>query len=149
MDMESDRVKAARRMLAAIETGDEATLRHIYAQDALQIEHPNRLKPKGDRRQIDKMMADLKRGKALLREEHYETLEATSAGDVVALQVKWTGPVNVPVGALQPGDSMVSESGIFLRFQGDLVVEQHNHDCFEDFSRRAGRAHRRIRGSGE
>ena len=131
--MESDRVKAARRMLAAIETGDEATLRQIYAQDALQIEHPNRLKPKGDRRQIDKMMADFRRGKALLREEHYEVLEATSSGDIVALRVKWTGVVNVPVGALQPGDSMVCESGIFLRFQGDRVVEQHNYDCFEDF----------------
>jgi hypothetical protein len=46
MDMEDDRVKAARRMLAAIEIGDEATLRGIYAENALQIEHPNRLKPK-------------------------------------------------------------------------------------------------------
>ena len=133
MDMESDHVKAARRTLAAIEIGDETALRQIYAENVVQIEHPNRLKPKGDRRQIDKMMADLKRGKALLREEHYEVLEATSAGDVVALQVKWTGIVNVAVGALQPGDEMICESAIFLKFQGDRVVEQHNYDCFEDF----------------
>jgi len=124
---------AARRMLAAIETGDEATLRAIYAPNAVQIEHPNRLKSKGDRREIDKMMADLKRGKAMLRSEHYEVLEVVSAGDIVALQVKWTGIVNVPVGTLQPGDSMVCESGIFLRFQDDRVIEQHNYDCFEDF----------------
>ncbi|MEO7221044.1 MAG: nuclear transport factor 2 family protein, partial [Devosia sp.] len=122
MGVEDDRVMAARRMLAAIETGDETTLRTIYAEDVVQVEHPNRLKPKGDRRQIDKMMADLKRGKAMLREEHYETLEAISAGDFVALQVKWTGVVNVPVGALQPGDSMICESGIFLRFHGDRIV---------------------------
>ena len=79
------------------------------------------------------MMADLKRGKAMLRSEHYDVLEATVSGDQVALQVKWTGVVNVPVGALQPGDSMICESGIFLRFQGDRVIEQHNYDCFEDF----------------
>jgi ketosteroid isomerase-like protein len=133
MALEDDRVKAARRMLAAIETGDEGVLRGIYAHDAVQVEHPNRLKPKGDRRQIDMMMADLKRGKALLRSEHYEVLEATAAGDVVALRVKWTGVLNMTVGALQPGDSMVCESAIFLRFQGDRVVEQHNYDCFEDF----------------
>ena len=133
MTAEDDRLMAARRLLGAIETGDEAVLRRIYAQDALQVEHPNRLKPKGDRRQIDKMMADLKRGKAMLRSEHYDVLTATAAGDFVALQVKWTGVVNVPVGALQPGDAMVCESGIFLRFQGDRVVEQHNYDCFEDF----------------
>ena len=133
MALEDDRVKAARRILAAIETGDEATLRAVYAHDAVQVEHPNRLKPKGDRRQIDKIMADLKRGKAMLRSERYEVLEATAAGDVVALQVKWTGVVNVAVGALQPGDSMVCESAIFLKFQGDRVAEQHNYDCFEDF----------------
>jgi len=79
------------------------------------------------------MMADLKRGRTMLRSEHYDVLDATAAGDSVALQVKWTGVVNVPVGALQRGDSMICESGIFLRFQGDRIVEQHNYDCFEDF----------------
>jgi len=133
MALEDDRVKAARRMLAAIETGDETVLRQIYAENAVQVEHPNRLKPKGDRREIDKMMADLKRGKAMLRSEHYDVLEATASGESVALQVKWTGVLNIPVGALQPGDSMICESGIFLTFQGDRVVEQHNYDCFEDF----------------
>jgi ketosteroid isomerase-like protein len=102
MASEDDRVKAAHRMLAAIETGDEATLRQIYAENAVQVEHPNRLKPKGDRRDIDRMMADLKRGKVMLRSEHYDVLDATVSGDSVALQVKWTGIVNVPVGALHP-----------------------------------------------
>lgn len=133
MAVEDDRVKAARRLFSAIESGDEATLRGIYAENAVQVEHPNRLKPKGDRRRLDKMMSDLKRGKAMLREEHYEVLEATAAGEIVAVQVKWTGIVNVPVGALHPGDPMICESGIFLKFQGDRVIEQHNYDCFEDF----------------
>ena len=133
MTAEDDRVMAARRLFAAIEIGDAATLRAIYAENVVQVEHPNRLKPKGDRREIEKMMADLARGKAILREEHYEVLEAVPAGDAVALQVKWTGVVAVPVGALQPGDSMVCESGIFLKFAGNRVVEQHNYDCFEDF----------------
>jgi ketosteroid isomerase-like protein len=133
MTAEDDRLMATRRLFAAIEAGDATTLRTIYAENAVQVEHPNRLKPKGDRRGIDKMMADLARGKAILREEHYEVLEAVAAGDAVGLQVKWTGILAVPVGALQPGDSMVCESGIFLKFAGDRVVEQHNYDCFEDF----------------
>ena len=112
MAVEDDRVKAARRMLAAIESGDEATLRGIDAENAVQVEHPNRLKPKGDRRTIDKMMADLKRGKAMLREEHYEVLEATSGGGIVALQVRWTGVVNVPVGTLQPGEHGLRERNL-------------------------------------
>jgi hypothetical protein len=126
-------VKAARRLLAAIENGEAATLRQIYAEHAVQVEHSNRLKPKGDRRGIDRMIADLERGKAMLRSEPYDVIEAVASGDTVALQVKWTGVVNVPIGALQPGDSMICESGIFLRFQRDRVIEQHNYDCFEDF----------------
>ena len=134
MDVEHDMVKAARRLFAAIEQGDEQGLRTIYADNAVQVEHPNRLKPKGDRRGVDKMLADLKRGKAILREEHYEVISAAAQGDVAAVQVKWTGVLAVPVGALKPGDTMLCESGIFLRFEGDRVVEQHNYDCFEDFT---------------
>ena len=79
------------------------------------------------------MIDDLERGKAMLRSEHYAVIEAVAAGDTVAVQVKWTGVVNMAIGALKPGDSMICESGIFLRFQRDRVVEQHNYDCFEDF----------------
>ena len=99
MTSEDDRVKAARQMLAAAEIGNEVALRQIYAENAVQVEHPNGLKPKGDRRRIDKMMADLKRGSTMLRSEHYDVLDATAAGDGVTLKVKWTGVVNVPVGA--------------------------------------------------
>ena len=133
MTAEDDRVRAAKALFAAIERGDKAALLALYAENAVQVEHPNRLKPKGDRRAPAKMAEDLGRGKQMLREERYEVLEAVAAGESVALQVKWTGVVAVPVGALQPGDAMVCESGIFLRFEGDKIVEQHNYDCFEDF----------------
>lgn len=133
MRKEDDRLKAARALLRAIEQGNRAALLAAYADNAVQVEHPNRLKPKGDRRAPAKMAEDLARGKALLRSEHYDVLDATVSGDRVALQVKWTGVLAVPVGALQPGDSMICESGIFLRFEGDRIAEQHNYDCFEDF----------------
>ena len=133
MSKEDDRLKAAKALLRAIEQGDRAALLEAYAENAVQIEHPNRLKPKGDRRSRAKMAEDLGRGKKLLRSERYEVVEAVVMGDLVALQVKWPGAVDVAVGALQPGDSMICESGIFLRFQTDKIVEQHNHDCFEDF----------------
>jgi len=133
MRNEDDRLKAARALLNAIEQGDRSALVGAYAENAVQIEHPNRLKPKGDRRAPARMVEDLARGKTMLRSERYDVLEATVMGDQVALQVKWTGVVDVPVGALQPGDSMICESAIFLKFQGDKIVEQHNYDCFEDF----------------
>src|SRR6185369_15639236 len=99
MTKEDDRVKAARALFVAIEGGDRAALLGLYAENAVQVEHPNRLKPKGDRRAPAKMAEDLARGKQMLAEEHYELMEATAAGDQVGLQVRWTGVVAVPVGA--------------------------------------------------
>ena len=133
MRKEDDRVKAARALLVAIEGGDREALLALYAENAVQVEHPNALKPNGDRRGPAQMMADLARGKAILRSEHYEVLQALAEGDAVAMQVKWTGVLAVEIGALKPGDSMICESAIFLRFEGDKIIEQHNYDCFEDF----------------
>ena len=133
MDMENDNVMAARRILAAIEAGDEVALREFYTREAVQVEHPNRLKPQGDRRGVEQMMADLKRGKSMLLSEHYDVESVTAFGDSVALQVVWRGVVNMAIGKLQPGDEMVCESGIFLQFQGGRVTEQHNYDCFAPF----------------
>ncbi len=126
-------LSAANQLFAAIEQGNREELLALYAHNAVQVEHPNRLKPKGDRRAPEKMAADLARGKAMLRSEHYQVVEATAMGDRLALQVKWTGVVAVAVGVLQPGDEMVCESGIFLRFVDGKIAEQHNYDCFEDF----------------
>jgi ketosteroid isomerase-like protein len=134
MSREDELVKAAKRLFAVIEQGDGEALLALYAHNAVQIEHPNRLKPKGDRREPARMVADLARGKAMLRSERYQVVETAAQGDRVALQVRWTGVVAVPVGALQPGDEMVCESAIFLKFEGDKIVEQHNYDCFEDFT---------------
>jgi ketosteroid isomerase-like protein len=102
MAVEDDRVKAARRLFSAIESGDEAALRAIYAENAVQVEHPNRLKPKGDRRGPDKMLADLKRGKAILLSERYEVLEATTSGDTVALQANGPAPSTSPSAPSSP-----------------------------------------------
>jgi ketosteroid isomerase-like protein len=133
MELGAELVTKARSLFAAIERGDRAALLTHYAQDAVQIEHPNRLKPKGDRRAPAKMAEDLARGKQILKSERYEIASAVASGDRVALQVNWTGVLAVPVGALRAGDTMRSFSGIFLRFADGLIVEQHNYDCFEDF----------------
>lgn len=133
MNEEHDRLKAALALFAAIERGDKVALLERYAENAVQVEHPNRLKPKGDRRAPVAMAEALARGKALLSAERYEVLEATGSGDSLALQVKWTGVLAVPVGRLKPGETMICESGIFMRFSGEKIIEQHNYDCFGEF----------------
>ena len=79
------------------------------------------------------MVKDLARGTQMLREEHYEVLEAIGEEDRVALRVEWTGILGVPVGSLRAGDTMICRSAVFLLFQGDKIAEQQSYDCFEPF----------------
>jgi ketosteroid isomerase-like protein len=131
--MDVELLTKARALFEAIERGDRNELLALYAENAVQIEHPNRLKPKGDRRAPAKMADDLARGKQMLKSERYDIVSAVVQGDRVALQVEWEGVLAVPIGALKPGASMRTFSGIFLRFEGGRIAEQHNYDCFEDF----------------
>jgi ketosteroid isomerase-like protein len=132
--MEPELLTKTRALFAAIERGDREALLALYADNAVQVEHPNRLKPKGDRRAPAKMAEDLARGKQILQSERYDIVDAVVMGDRVAVQVAWKGVLAVPVGALKPGEALCTFSGIFLRFEGGRVAEQHNYDCFEDFS---------------
>lgn len=132
--MTDDLVTVARNFLASIERGDLEAMRGYYAPEAEQIEHPNRLKPKGDRRGVAQMAADFERGRKLLRSQRYEVLSAAGTATTVALQVEWTGVLAVPLGALAAGDAMRAHSALFFEFRDGRIIRQHNYDCFEDFS---------------
>ena len=102
--------------------------------EALQIEYPNRLKAKGDRRGLEKMSADFERGRQLLKSQRYKLESATANGAMVAVQVLWTGVLAVPLGGLKAGATMSAHSAIFFEFREGRILRQFNYDCFEDFS---------------
>ena len=104
--MAADLTAVARDYLRSLERGDLEAMLRVYDPGAIQIEHPNRLKPQGDRRDLDRMVADFERGRALLASQRYEVLSASASGETVAMQVLWTGVLAVPLGGLAAGDSM-------------------------------------------
>lgn len=123
-----------RAYFAAIERGDPAAL-DFYADGVEQIEHPNAIKPNGDRRGIDQMRADFEKGRGLLAKQHYDIRSAIVSGDQVAAQVLWTGELAVPLGSYQPGDEMRVHSSIIFRIQDGKITSQENYDCVESLNR--------------
>jgi hypothetical protein len=123
----------ARAYLKALEENRPADAAQYFAPDIVQVEHPNRLKPDGERRERAKMQADGRRGLQILQRQTYEVLNVVAQGDRVALEVLWTGWLAIPLGELKPGDAMTCWSGIFLDFRDGLIVGQRNHDCFPPF----------------
>ena len=118
-----------REYLAAVEAGDvQGAMAHFHP-DVIQIEHPNGIKLKGDRRDLAAMTADGERGRALLASQSYRITNAVSEGNRLAVQVHWEGVLAVPMGPLAAGDRMMVESGMFFEVVDGKITSQMNYDC--------------------
>lgn len=128
----SDNLALARSYLEAIErgaTGDE--LADFFTVDVVQEEFPNRLVPQGARRGLAEILAGAERGQKVMRKQRFELLNAVADGDHVALEVRWTGTLAVPLGSLPAGGEMRARFGVFLEFSDGLIRRQRNYDCFD------------------
>ena len=55
------------------------------------------------------------------------------AGDMVTVETRWEGIVNVPLGTLKPGDAMVAHICMVFTLRDGMIVRQVNYDCYEPF----------------
>jgi ketosteroid isomerase-like protein len=122
-----------RAYLKGIEQGDVDAVLRCYASAAVQVEWPNRLKSKGDKRTIEQLGVDFEKGKALLSSQSYDVLKFAEADDYVSIELLWRGTLAVPLGSLAAGDEMVAHSSIAFEFSNGRIVSQRNYDCFEEF----------------
>ncbi|WP_421762148.1 nuclear transport factor 2 family protein [Devosia sp.] len=126
-------IDVVRAYFRGIEQGDLDAVLACYWHDALQIEWPNRLKSKGDRRLVGQLVADFARGQRILSSQTYEVQRFAETSDFVMVEVLWKGELAIPVGKLAPGDQMIAHSSIAFDFKDERIVSQRNYDCFEEF----------------
>ena len=134
MSMEADNLAAARRYIAAVQSGATGdALAAFYAEDVVQDEFPNRFTPNGARRDLRAILEAADRGARVMAAQRYEIDTALASGNFVALEVRWTGTLAVPVGSLPAGVEMRARFAVFLEFRDGKIVAQRNYDCFEPF----------------
>lgn len=120
--------------LKAIEDGATGEdLARFFTPDVLQEEFPNRLTPRGARRDLDEILEASVRGQQVLSAQSYRIENQVTAGSQVVLEVDWSGTLEVPVASLAPGDQMKARFCVILEFEGDRITRQRNYDCFEPF----------------
>jgi ketosteroid isomerase-like protein len=117
----------------ALEAGDGDALFALYDPAVIQTEWPNQLKPKGDRRGLDRLKADFERGKGVLRSQSYDIKTLICGHDNIAVEATWEGVLAVPLGTLQPGDVMTAHIATVFTFRDGRIISQRNYDCFEPF----------------
>lgn len=132
--MARDNLDTAKRYLAAIANNVSRDELATFFGPGMEVtEMPNRIYPKGQKRDVPAMLEGLERGKKMLRKQSYTVLHAMEDGDRVSLEVLWEGVLAVPVGTLTAGATMRAYSGMFLEFRDGKIISQRNYDCFEPF----------------
>lgn len=121
----------ARRYLKAIEDGDANYVLGIFFPDAVLEQLPNRIYPKGLRASVSQATEAFEKGRKIFARQRYEITNQSATGNIVALEVLWTGTLAIPFGALAAGSDMRCRSAMFLEFRDGKIVAQRNYDCFD------------------
>jgi ketosteroid isomerase-like protein len=131
---ESANLQAARRYLAAIESGATGdALAAFFTDDVVQEEFPNRLVPTGARRDLAAILEGAVRGQSVLTGQRFDIQTETADGDRVVLEVVWTGTLAIPLGSVAPGGELRARFAVFLDYRDGRIAAQRNYDCFDPF----------------
>lgn len=132
MTTQSANLETVQRYLKAIENGATgATLAAFYAPEVVQEEFPNRLVVNGARRDLAALLEGAERGQKVISAQTYEVHNVIEQGNMVALEILWTGTLAIPVGSLAVGDKMRAHFAVFIELRDGKIVAQRNYDCFE------------------
>ena len=132
--LEDRNTAVIRAYLGAIERFDAEALGAILDPSIVQTEYPNKLYAQGQVRGREEMLRDLPKGRAVLRSQSYPITTILASGDKVAVETRWQGILNVPLGRLQPGDAMIAHICMVFTLRDGRIVAQKNYDCYEDFA---------------
>jgi len=131
--MSDTHLDLARRYLKDIEDGDDNCVMSLFTPDAVFEQFPNRVYPKGLRASASQAAEAFKKGRKLFSRQTYEVTNHSSTGNLVALEVLWTGTLAIPFGTLAAGDNMRCHSAMFLEFRDGKIAAQRNYDCFDSW----------------
>lgn len=119
-----------RQYLKAIGEFDGNTVARIQASDYVLEERPNLLNPTGRTAHRDQSLAAFETGKKILSDQRYDVSRLHVAGDVVFVELTWTGHLKEAFGKYPAGMTMTAECAIVLTLRDGQIVSQHEYDCF-------------------
>jgi ketosteroid isomerase-like protein len=130
----TDNLSVVRRYLEAISSKVPVEeLVGFFSPDIVFEEMPNRLKPQGGRSGLAEMRHNYGRGLQIMASQRYDVRSSIADGDMVAVEVVWTGKLETAVAHLQPGAEMRAQCAFLFEFQDGKIVRQRNYDCYDPF----------------
>ncbi len=122
-------IRSYLNVLASGGYGDE--LAKFFTPDAIQVEYPNILNPKGGQSDLITILTRAEQGRKLLTTQTYDIQSETANGLRVAIEAIWTGTLAVPLGKLASGSTMRAHFAIYFEMRDGRITVQRNYDCFD------------------
>jgi ketosteroid isomerase-like protein len=125
----------ARSLYAALEAGLHGpALRHLFTDDALTLEHPNVLKPRGARSDLAALQAASQAGAALLERQQFALRSAIEHGELAIVRLVWTGVIAREVGPFRAGQVLRAQIAQFISARDGRISALETYDCYEPFT---------------
>jgi ketosteroid isomerase-like protein len=121
-----------RRYVMVTEEGrDEEALRAFFHPEAIHEELPNLLFPKGVTRDVDALLTGFLKGHAGVGEQRFEVHGLYEQGDVVTVEMTWTGRMKVDAGPLKKGTQLRARICTVIELRDGKIARQRNYDCYD------------------
>jgi ketosteroid isomerase-like protein len=127
-------ISITKGLYAALEAGQFGeALSAFVASDAVFVEHPNLITPRGAERGLQELKGSSKRGAELLAWQRYALRDAIEHGDTAILRVTWTAEIARSIGPFQAGQKLTAHLAQFVSCRDGRIVRLETYDCYEPF----------------
>ncbi len=133
--MHTSPITIARALHAALEAGTHGEgLRPLFTDDAVTVEHPNLIKPRGAITELNAMLEASTAGAGLLSMQKYEVHSAIEQGPLAIFRLTWTGEVARDIGPFRKGQLLTAHIAQFIETRDGRVARIETFDCYEPFT---------------
>src|SRR3954463_6677709 len=131
---EQELIERAKAFVAVVSAAaPREAIEAFCAEDIVQEEFPNLLRPQGAVRDFINWRAVCDRARYSLASQSNEVINAVAQGNCVIVETKWTAAFAVNFGKLVPGDTVRARVVHVLEFRDGLIVHIRSYYCFEPF----------------
>ena len=135
VDMPTTAISVIEGLYKALEAGQFGdALSDYVTDDAVFIEHPNPVTPRGARRNPPELKESSKRGAQLLAWQRYQIRDAIEHGDTAIMRVTWTAEIAQNIGPFRAGQQLTAHLAQFVTCREGRIARLETYDCYEPFS---------------
>ena len=111
-----------------------ASLGRFLHPEIVQQEFPNAVVPRGITRDLAALAMARVKGAQVITGQRFDILRTVAEGHRVALELDWSGTLQVQYGSLSPGTVMRAHVAAFYDLRDGRIVALRSYDCYEPWA---------------